>query len=441
MNLPEDLNQQQKRHLPPGPDQPFSPVDDQETCEYLLSLRQKYGDISSFMRSNGQRACFVNEPDAIHSVLVRNQKSYVKGTEFARIKLLLGNGLITSEGDTWRRSRTMIQPSFSKKELHRLIDVIVQCCAARTERWSKISLDGTPLNITREMNTFALDVILRAIFGPNYETDIVTNAENPFAFLSEDSSRDLNLAVRLRSLRQLVLDVIDKRRKMADSGEIDFLSGLLRARDKAGKAFSDRELLDEVMTLVVAGFETSAGTLNWAWYLLARHADVEQRVVSEAAELLPHSEPVSGEHVASLTWLQQCLNETLRLYPPAWIFTRRAIEDVALGDFDLPAGTDIYISPYVLHRTDHYWPEPSAFRPGRFASELQDRDHRSAFIPFSLGTRRCIGEYLAMLEMKIHLGLLSQKFHLTSVDNEDPGHGFGLNLRSRKDIFLRIKQR
>jgi len=440
MNSSTNRDSETRKRLPPGPDKPVAPGIDNETCEYLLSLQQEYGDISSFTRTNGQRVYFVNEPDAIHQVLVRNRKSYVKGPEFARVKLLLGNGLFVSEGNTWRRSRTMIQPSFSKQDMHSLIDVIVQCCASKSERWTHSSLNGTPLNITREMNEFALEVILRAIFGPNYETDIVVNAENPFSFLSENSARDLNLVVRLRSLRQLVLDVIDKRRESPHQSEYDFLSGLLHARDKAGNGFSDRELLDEIMTLVVAGFETSAGTLNWAWYLLSRHPEVEQRMVAEAGEILPHPESVSGERVARLTLLQQCLNETMRLYPPGWIFARRAIEDVVLGKFDVPAGTDIYVSPYILHRMEQYWPEPHAFRPERFANEQPDKG-RSAFIPFSLGARRCIGEYLAMLEMKIHLGLLLQKFHVTSTDNYHPGLDFGVNLRSKKDIFLRVKQR
>ncbi len=209
----------------------------------------------------------------------------------------------------------------------------------------------------------------------------------------------------------------------------------LSARDKSRQPFSDEELLDELITLAVAGFETSANTLNWAWYLISTHSDVEQRLLDEALTILPAESDVSHERAADMSYAQQVLEETLRLYPPVWLFTRQSHEDDEIGDFDVPSGTDIYLSPYVLHRTGRYWSDPDQFDPDRFAESKRPKKDRP-FFPFSLGPRRCLGEYFSFLEMKIHLGILLPRFQMTVVDQDEPGLELGINLRSARDIML-----
>ena len=164
-----------------------------------------------------------------------------------------------------------------------------------------------------------------------------------------------------------------------------------------------------MITLVVAGFETSANTLNWVWYLLAGYPDVEQRLLDEVAAQLPDAASASHDRAAAMMYTQQVLEETLRLYPPVWLFSRRSHEEDELADFDVPPGTDIYLSPYLLHRTEHFWPNPDHFDPDRFAVSDKPKKERP-FFPFSLGPRRCVGEYFSFLEMKIHLGFLLPKF-------------------------------
>ncbi len=421
---------------PPGPQIAVTLGIDAETLETLQTLQRRHGDMVSMERDNGRLAYFINDAHEVRRILARRHAKYVKGPGFERVKMLLGNGLIVSDGDTWRRSRRMIQPAFTRGNVHRLLAVMVQCCDTRAARWASIIESGDDLNITEETSDFALELIMRSIFGDDYETHILEDGEDPFAFLSRDSTRDLSVVMKVRHLRELLLDVINARRSREDDSPFDFLSMYMRATDKDGSRFTDVELLDELMTLIVAGFETSANTLNWVWYLVAGRPDVEARILDEAATHVPTVSAVSAESVNAMQYTQQVLEETLRLYPPVWLFTRRSCDDDELDDYDVPNGTDIYLSPYILHRTEHYWPDPDTFRPERFAPELQPKKDRPYF-PFSLGPRRCLGEYFSFLEMKVHMGLLLPRFRMRRTSDEQPELELGINLRAANDIFLR----
>ena len=426
---------------PPGPDVPVALGIDPETLSLLQTLQADYGNVVQMTRANGRDAIFVNDAGEVRKLLVRHHGKYRKGPGFERVKLLLGNGLIVSDGETWRRSRTMIQPAFSRQNVHRLIDLMVNCCEQRIAVWEEIARSNGQINITQEMSDFALELILRAIFGPDYEGGIMQDGVNPFDFLSRDSTRDLRVVMQVRELRQLLLNIIAERRSSESPELYDFLSIYLSATDKSGNHFNDDELLDELMTLIVAGYETSAGTLNWAWYLLACNGGAEQKLLAEATEMIPEPAHIDAETIASMGYAQQFLEETLRLYPPVWLFTRRADQDDSLSDFDVPAGSDIYLSPYILHRTDEYWADPDRFEPERFGPDSPYKKGSRPYFPFSLGPRRCLGEYFSFLEMKIHLGLLVQRFRMTKVREEQPRLDLGINLRSQNDIILRAELR
>jgi len=420
---------------PPGPAEPVALGIDSETLATLQGLRDEYGDAVSMVRPNGRLAYFINDPTDVRRILVKRHARYVKGPGFERVKMLLGNGLIVSDGDTWRRSRTMIQPAFSRQKVHKLTDVMVRCASMLEQRWSDVVRNGGTINITEETSRFALDLILISTFGEDSKPWIESEGNNPFAFLSRDSTRDLTVVMKVREVRQMLLELIRNRCSRQETQHFDFMSLYLSARDKSGQPFSDKELLDELITLAVAGFETSANTLNWAWYLIATHPEVEQRLVQEATAMLPDAAMVTYKPADEMTYAQQVLEETLRLYPPVWLFTRRSHADDEIGDFDVPPGTDIYLSPYVLHRTEHYWADPEHFNPDRFVTSDRPTKDRP-FFPFSLGPRRCLGEYFSFLEMKIHLGLLLPRFRMAVVDQDDPGLELGINLRSARDIML-----
>ena len=413
---------------------------DDETLADFLRLQNEYGNVVAMKSTRGRDVYFVNEPTAIQRVLVRDHEKYVKGPGFERVKLLLGNGIFVSDGAHWRRARRMAQPGFTRRKLRGLIELITERVDARAERWEAKAAANEPVDITTEMSDFALELILRAIFGPDYDDRIVADGENPFSFLAEEFSRDINLVVKFRALRKFILEIIESRRGQAADG-FDFLSVYMAAVDKAGEPFTDRELLDEVMTLIIAGFETSAGTLNWAWYLLATHPDVAERVIDEVQGVFSEDAEVTSERLNELVYLEQVINEAMRLYPPGWVFSRRALEDTDIGDFDVPEGTDLFFSPYILHRTEEFWSQPEVFDPDRFGTDRYDADQESAFIPFSLGPRRCIGEYFAMLEMKINLALLVPRFEMRALTEDAPQLDLGINLRSKGSIMLDARLR
>jgi len=426
---------------PPGPADPVALGIDPETLTLLQDLQADYGNVVMMSHANGRDAILINDADEVRKLLVRHHGKYRKGPGFERVKMLLGNGLIVSDGATWRRSRTMIQPAFSRQNVHRLIGLMVSCCENRMPAWEDIARSKGQINITQEMSDFALELIMRATFGPDYERSIIKDGENPFSFLSRDSTRDLRVVLKIRELRHLLLSIIAERKNSDAPGLYDFLSVYLSATDKSGNEFSDDELLDELMTLIVAGYETSAGTLNWAWYMLARNSEAERKLLDESREMIPEPAKVDVQTIADMAYAQQFLEETLRLYPPVWLFTRRADQDDSLINFDLRAGTDIYLSPYILHRTADYWTDPHSFDPHRFGPGSRYKKGDRPYFPFSLGPRRCLGEYFSFLEMKIHLGLLVQRFHMTLVTDEQPELDLGINLRSKSDIFLRPELR
>ncbi len=420
---------------PPGPDSAVSLGIDPATLATLQGLQRDYGDVVSVEKPSGRLAYFINDPAEVRRILVRRHTRYVKGPGFERVKMLLGNGLIVSDGDVWRRSRTMIQPAFKVQNVHRLMEVMIQCSERRAAAWTKAVAKNEVINITAETSEFALELILISIFGDDYEQTLLASGDNPFAFLSQDSTRDLSVVMKVRELRKMLLDLIAERRTR-ESDVFDFLSMYMKASDKSGVPFSDKELLDELMTLIVAGFETSANTLNWFWHLVAGHSDVEAKLLAEANEHMPDVGSVNAENATAMKYTQQVLEETLRLYPPVWLFTRRASEDDELDNYDVPPGTDIYLSPYILHRTEHIWPDPDRFDPERF--KVGDKPKRDRpYFPFSLGPRRCVGEYFSFLEMKVHIGLLLPRFRMQRISGADPALELAINLRSRDDIRLR----
>jgi len=431
---------QHKLRIPPGPDEPVSLGIDAETLAILQNLQHDYGDMVCVKRPNGRLAYFINDASEVRRILTRRHSKYQKGPGFERVKMLLGNGLIVSDGDVWRRSRRMIQPAFGRQNVHRLMKVMLACSDRRAVHWAELARNNEPCNITSETSDFALELILISIFSTDYEERILTEGDNPFAFLSRDSKRDLSVVMKVRHLRDLLLGIIKDRRAGKGSGEFDFLSMYLQATDKDGQQFSDAELLDELMTLIVAGFETSANTLNWVWYLIAKHPEVESKLIAEASEHLPSASALNADALAAMQYTQQVLEEALRLYPPVWLFTRKSLELDELDDFDVGPDTDIYLSPFVLHRTPHYWPDPERFDPDRFAPTDKPKKDRP-FYPFSLGPRRCLGEYFSFLEMKVHIGLLLPRFRMALLAEEKPELELSINLRSSKDIFMQATER
>jgi cytochrome P450 len=427
------------QNLPPGPAERFTLNADPESLKVLHRLAAEYGDLVCVWSKDRQHpSLFLNNPEHIKQVLVANHANYVKGVGFERVRMLLGNGIITSDGEHWRRQRTLIQPGFSRTSVARLSENVRAHNLELRERWRGYADRSEVINVTSAMSHYGLEVILRSIFSVDLPR--LVRESSPFAFLAEDATRDIRTVLRVRELGRVILRCIQDRRA-SGARPYDFLSLMIDARDrKTGAVMTDEEILDELKTLIIAGHETSAGTLNWAWYLLSHHPDVQRRLLDEIATRLPR-EDFTFEEVMGLEYMPRVLKETLRLYPPVWLFSRRAVEADRFGDFDVPAGTHIFISPYLFHRNTRFWPDPERFDPDRFAEPESEERERTAYIPFSAGSRRCAGEYFSFVEMQMHLAILAPRYRLACVSDAPMDIDPAINLRSKSGIMMKVTHR
>ena len=427
--------------LAPGPPQRHDLDADDESARLLLELSQRYGDTFRLTsRTRSADNLVILNADDIRRVLHTNRANYIKGIGIERVRMLLGNGLITSEGELWSRQRRLVQPAFHTQVIRSFSALMHRANADLIERWSGHAARGEPVNLTRDLSELALSVVLRALFGTDLDRLIDAKGGNPFELLTSETRRDLAFAAKYRALTHDVLAIIAARRK-EQRIETDLLSMLMEVRDRdSGEAMPDRALLDELMTLIVAGHETTAGTLNWTWYLLSQNPEAEARLhqaIAAPAQASGSEEETSAAH----PHVEQVLQEALRLYPPAWLFTRRALGDDVLGGFHVPAGTDVFICPYLLHRQTAHWEQPEVFDPLRFEPAAVDARHRYAYLPFSAGPRYCIGATFAMAEMTMHLAMVAQRFRLHYDGPAPPAAEFQVNLRSRHDLSMRLVAR
>ncbi|GAB3663738.1 cytochrome P450 [Ramlibacter alkalitolerans] len=425
----------------PGPTERHDLDANDESLSLLLQWLAQYGNtfrVPSLTRPVD--ALVINDPDDIRRVLLTHRANYVKGAGLERVRMLVGNGLIVSEGEAWARQRHRMQPMFQGSANRAFAPMIQDLQADLVARWAVRAGSGEPIDLTRELSAVALEVVLRALFSVDFDRLVLAEGSNPFDFLAEESVRDLRFAARFRALGRFVRDIVDARRHEGRS-EADWLSMLMHARDKGGEApMAERALVDEALTLIIAGHETTASTLNWTWYLLSQHPQVQREL--QAAVDAPSALPLAAESVpgetAAGSYVEQVLQEALRLYPPVWLFSRRAVGDDTLGGHPVPAGTDIFISPYLLHRSAAHWESPEAFVPERFAPGAAAGRHRFAYLPFSAGPRFCIGAGFAMAEMAMHLAMVARRFELQYCGTAPAEPEFHINLRTRHPVRMRL---
>jgi cytochrome P450 len=425
---------------PPGPSTGFDLGGSEDSLAMMRDSFARYGDIYRiFSPGRGVYNYVINHPDDIKRVLLTNHRNYTKGEGMDRVKILLGNGIMTSEGDFWRRQRRMMQPSFHRRVLARFSQVIHEVNANFAARWAAKAASGEPVNLSDDVSELILEIVLQSIFGTDLARLERRFGANPFEVVAKEQNRDLKFAFRFRSLTKLVQELIDHRRRDSET-HVDFLGMLMAARDReTGAPMLDKEMIDEVMTLIVAGHETTASALTWTWYLISRHPDTAAQLEAEADRL---ADGVLGlEAAESLEFTHQVLQEALRLYPPGWLFTRRTIEADELGGFPIAPRTDVFISPYLLHRHPGFWSDPEEFRPERFAGAAAEERHAFSYIPFSVGPRHCIGENLAMFEMLVHVQAMMRRFRLTRVGDSPIELEAQINLRPRTNLMMMVETR
>jgi cytochrome P450 len=413
--------------IPDGPAEKYAPS--QDLLAWLGEQFEHFGDIYK-ASIYGTDVYVISAPEYVEHVLLKNWQNYPKGQAIKRIALLLGNGLMVSKGDLWTRQRRMMQPAFNKNALRSLTGVITSANAALLEKWQCAARAHSSVNVTRDISLMILEIVLASIFGEDYA------AVAPyFRVVSEESARDLEFAVVFTTPGKTTLQVAEQRRRENRTGS-DFLGQLMQARDRSsGEAMSDAQLAKEIVTLIVAGHETTASTLNWTWYLLSQHPECEDKL-SKELESLPGSELPELADLHKFTYTAKVIEEALRLYPPGWLMTRKAIRDDQLGDYFVPAGTEIYISPYYIQRHPRLWEAPQRFDPDRFESAQSQNQPALAMLPFSVGPRNCIGEHLARMEMQIHVMMIAKRLRLKYVPDRAPTLAAGVNLLSAHDFVM-----
>jgi cytochrome P450 len=427
--------------LPPGPADGFDLGGNDESLARLGRYFKEFGDIYRvFAPSRGVYNYVINHPDDIKRVLLSNHRNYTKGEGMDRVKILLGNGIMTSEGDFWRRQRRMMQPSFHRRVIDQFSALIGNVNDKFAARWADKAVRGETVNLSDDASELTLEIVLRSIFGADLERLETQFGANPFEVVAKEQNRDLKFAFRFRSLTKLVAELIDRRRRTPEQ-HFDFLSMLMASRDRdTDEAMSDKELIDEVLTLIVAGHETTAAALTWTWYLISQHPETQACLQAEADRT--SSEQTLGLDAAeSLEFTHQVLQEALRLYPPGWLITRRTLEADELGGYPIAPRTDVFVSPYMLHRHPAFWSEPEEFRPERFAGPDAAERHRFAYIPFAVGPRHCIGENIAMFEMLVHVHAMARRFSLTRAGNEPIELEAQINLRPRSNLMMKVAAR
>ncbi len=412
--------------IPPGPAEKYDPSED-----LLRWMKDQFDRFGSIYRASvyGTDVYVVSDPEHVDHVLRINWRNYKKGQAIKRIGFLLGNGLMVSEGEFWKSQRRMIQPAFHDRAIGALIDVISAANMALLEKWKDAAREKDSVNITRDISHMVLKVVLVSIFGDDYE-----QVAPHFNILSDESARNLRFAQRFTPLGKVVSGVAGQRRKQNRTAA-DMLGMLMAARDLNGQPMPDSQLARETMTLIVAGHETTASTLNWTWYLVSRSAEVEEKLSSELNAVPGSGAPEIGD-LAKFVYTRQVIEETLRLYPAGWLMTRTALKNDQLGDYSVPAGTEIYISPYLIQRHPAFWEAPDRFNPDRFGPDESGARHPMTMIPFSAGPRKCIGESFARIEMQIHLMTIAKHLRLRGVGEQSIQLEAGVNLRNKHDFIM-----
>jgi cytochrome P450 len=413
----------------------------------LQRMARTYGDVARFRWGSRFEHLLVH-PELVERVLVTEQRAFVKGQALQETKRILGEGLLTSEGDFHLRQRRLVQPLFHRRRIAAYADEMVACTERALGRWH----DGAELDAHEEMTRLTLAIVARTLLAADVEgeapeigralTDALDSLQRfmlPFPDLVE--LVPLPSTRRLRASRErldaTIYRLIEERR--ARPGGRDLLSLLLEARDEDGEAMPDEQVRDEAMTIFLAGHETTANALAWTWLLLSRNPETEARLYAELDAVLGGRAP-EPDDLARLPELDRILNESLRLYPPAWLIGRRAVREVELGGYVLPPGSIALVSPYVTHHDARFFPEPDRFDPGRWTDEAGAARPRFSFFPFGGGVRRCIGESFALMEAKLVLATIAQRWRLRHLGGE-VGLLPRITLRPRGPISVRLERR
>jgi cytochrome P450 len=406
----------------------------------------RYGDVYWVEQSTGP-LFVLRHPDHIKDVLVTNAAAFDKQhTAFHRLSRVLGDALVTSDGERWRRQRRLVQPAFARSRLVQYSTAMVDEAARTTALLSR----GGTFDISREFNQLTLRIVGRTLFGQTLDqggdtqramlelTRWFATPDFVTRLLPGRTQRFEQAAASLDSIIERLIE--NKRNQAGDEAPTDLLSALMSARDEEGEHLEPRELRDQLLTLYVAGHETTSQLLTWTLYLLSQNPEAAAKIVEEQQRVLNGRLP-TFEDVAQLTYTEQVLKESLRIYPPVFILPRNTREDTTVGPYRIPKGADIVIWIYVVHQDPRWYPDPSEFRPERFEPAAEAARPKYAYLPFGAGQRACIGQMFAMLEAQLILATLLPRLRFEYASKRRPRLRTGVTLAPHGGLPMRLTSR
>ncbi len=416
---------------------------------FLRRMADTYGDVVSFRLAH-RRIYLVSHPDLIEQILVTNSRHFQKHFALRLNPLVLGNGLLTSEGKFWLKQRRLIQPAFLNASSARYAPDMLDATDRHLDQWKHDS----EIDISAAMMSLTLSIAAKTLFGADPESGEHDEVREALHYLQENFLRRFSSLIQLpfwvptprniqtrrvvRRLDRIIYRFIEKR----STGEPrdDLLSRLLHARDEDdGSRMSNKQLRDEAMTLFVAGHETPALALSWTWYLLAQHPEVVSRLVDEVDTVLGDRSPTADD-VPRLTCTANIIRESMRLFSPAYVVGREALSDVEVGGYHVPRKTTMLMSQWVVHYDPRFWDEPNAFRPERWEQESEPRA-KFAYFPFGGGPRVCIGKTFADLETVLVLARIAQRFRFELKDGQAIQPYATFTLRPSENIMGMVRSR
>ena len=443
----------QPRRIPPGPPRSATPGLLRELASDRLGLMNlaaaRYGDAARV--AVGPKTLYIfNHPDYAKHVLADNAANYHKGIGLVQAKRAIGDGLLTSDGPLWRKQRKMIQPVFQAKRIAQQAEVIAAEAGQLVERLQRHAGAG-PLDITQEMTGLTLGVLGQALLDADLSA--YAGVGHSFEAVQDQAMFEmvtlgmvpmwvpLPKQLRFRKARENLERVVDglvADRLARGSGGDDVMSRLIEStQQESDPQVGKQRMRDELVTLLLAGHETTASTLSWTFFLLDKHPKIWQRLHDEAVEVLG-DRPPEYEDLHRLTYTSMVIEEVMRLYPPVWILTRQAQADDEIGGYRVPAGADVLVCPYILHRHPAFWLNAEKFDPDRFAPSGQPARHRYAYLPFGAGPRVCVGSNLGMMEAVFVLAMVARELRLSSIPGRTAVPEPMLSLRVRGGLPMTV---
>lgn len=423
----------------------------------FMNYRKKYGDTFAFFMGGSQYNLVSFDPNFCQHILQKNHRKYEKSEiQTDILARYLGHGLLTAKGDYWLRQRRLIQPGFHRKKLAALGDNMNQVIEQYYPILDKAAEEGKTVDIYQEMMDVAFRLVARSLFATSMKEEEIAILEHDITAVQEFFTKQVRLPflsfwyrlsgqfakVNNRSARsgQIIANVIKERRKSTVKHD-DLLDMLLDARyEDTGEGMNDEQLLHETLVLFAAGHETSANALAWTLYLLHENPDASKKLLQELDEVVGDRHP-NFEDLRQLKYSEQIINESMRIYPPAWITDRIALEDDEVMGFQIPKGTLMTPFIYGVHHNPTYWQDPEVFRPERFSKEQQKEQHNFAFIPFGGGPRLCIGNNFAMMSMHLVLAHLLRRYTFELLPNQQIVERPLITLRPKNGIKMKVTRK